>query len=82
MTPAPFFLLWAIVTHDGHTLYLVREPNGTPDFLKLGTIEADKVRCGHNHFEVLGVPFGVAVTAEEVEKGRRFVQERGIADQC
>lgn len=57
---------WAIVKHDGNTLYLVRETKGTRDFLKLRTSEADKVRCGQRHFEALGVPFAVAVTADEV----------------
>jgi type III restriction enzyme len=57
---------WAIVKHDGQTLYLVRETKGTRDFLKLRTAEADKVRCGQRHFETLGVPFAVAVTADEV----------------
>ena len=57
---------WAIVKHDDQTLYLVRETKGTKDFLKLRTTEADKVRCGQRHFEALGVPFAVAVTADEV----------------
>mgnify|MGYP001594736699 FL=1 len=57
---------WAIVKHDDHTLYLVKETKGTKDFLKLRTTEADKVRCGQRHFETLGVPFAVAVTADEV----------------
>jgi type III restriction enzyme len=57
---------WAIVKHDGHTLYLVRETKGTRDFLKLRTVEADKVRCGKRHFETLGIPFAVAVSADEV----------------
>jgi type III restriction enzyme len=57
---------WAIVKHDGSTLYLVRETKGTRDFLKLRTVEADKVRCGQRHFETLGVPFAVAVSADEV----------------
>jgi type III restriction enzyme len=57
---------WAIVKHDGRALYLVRETKGTRDFLKLRTKEADKVRCGQKHFETLGVPFAVAVTADEV----------------
>ncbi len=52
--------------HDDKTLYLVRETKGTKDFLKLRTSEADKVRCGKKHFETLGVPFAVVVTAEEV----------------
>jgi len=57
---------WAILKHDDQTLYLVRETKGTRDFLKLRTSEADKVRCGQKHFEALGVPFAVAVTADEV----------------
>jgi type III restriction enzyme len=52
--------------HDTETLYLVRETKGTTDFLKLRTAEADKVRCGGKHFEAIGVPFAVAVTADEV----------------
>jgi type III restriction enzyme len=57
---------WAILKHNDQTLYLVRETKGTRDFLKLRTTEADKVRCGQKHFELLGVPFAVAVTADEV----------------
>jgi type III restriction enzyme len=57
---------WAILKHDGQALYLIRETKGTRDFLKLRTSEADKVRCGQKHFEMLGVPFAVAVTADEV----------------
>jgi type III restriction enzyme len=57
---------WAILKHDGKALYLVRETKGTRNFLKLRTSEADKVNCGKKHFEALGVPFAVAVTAEEV----------------
>jgi len=57
---------WAIVKHDGHTLYLVRETKGTRDSFKLRTVEDDKVRCGQRHFETLGVPFAVAVSADEV----------------
>ena len=57
---------WAILKHDGQALYLVRETKGTRDFLKLRTTEADKVRCGLKHFETLGVPFAVVVTAAEV----------------
>ncbi len=33
---------------------------------KLRTNEADKVHCGKKHFEALGVPVAVAVTADEV----------------
>ncbi len=57
---------WAILKDDGQAFYLVRETKGTRDFLKLRTSEADKVRCGLAHFEELGVPFAVAVTADDV----------------
>ncbi len=57
---------WAIVKHEEKTLYFVRETKGTRDFLKLRTSEADKVRCGQRHFEALGVPFAVAVSADDV----------------
>jgi type III restriction enzyme len=57
---------WAVVKHDGQTLYLVRETKSTRDFLKLRNSEADKVRCGQKHFESIGVPFEVVVTASEV----------------
>lgn len=57
---------WAIVKEDAHTLYFVRETKDTKDFLKLRTSEADKVRCGQRHFEALGVPFAVVVSAEDV----------------
>jgi type III restriction enzyme len=57
---------WAIIKQNGQALYLVRETKGTRDFLKLRTTEADKVRCGEKHFETLGVPFKVVVTADEV----------------
>lgn len=57
---------WAILKQDGQTLYLVRETKGTQDFLRLRTSEADKVRCGQQHFATLGMPFAIAVTADEV----------------
>ena len=57
---------WAILKQDGQALYLVRETKSTRDFMKLRTSEADKVRCGQRHFDALGVPFAVAVTADEV----------------
>jgi len=57
---------WAVVKHDSQTLYLVRETKSTKDFLKLRSSEADKVRCGQKHFETLGVPFAVVVSADEV----------------
>lgn len=57
---------WAIVKQESATIYLVRETKGTKNFLKLRTLEADKVRCGQKHFEALDVSFAVAVTAEDV----------------
>ncbi len=57
---------WAILKHDGHALYLVRETKGTRDFLKLRSSETDKIRCGQRHFEALGVPFAVVASADEV----------------
>ncbi len=57
---------WAIVKHGDETLYLVRETKSTRDSLKYRTKEWDKVRCGEKHFETLGVPFKVAVEANEV----------------
>lgn len=57
---------WAVLKHDNQTVYLVRESKSTRDFLKLRTSEADKVRCGQKHFETLGVPFAVVVSADEV----------------
>jgi len=57
---------WAVIKQNGQALYLVRETKSTRDFLKLRTSEADKVRCGQKHFEALGVPFAVAVSADEV----------------
>jgi type III restriction enzyme len=57
---------WAILKQDSETVYLVRETKGTKDFLKLRTSEADKVRCGKAHFDALGVPFEVVVSAAEI----------------
>jgi type III restriction enzyme len=57
---------WAIIKHDNHTLYLMRETKSTRDFIKLRTSEADKIRCGQKHFDSLGVPFSVVVSADEV----------------
>lgn len=57
---------WAIIKQDGKAFYLIRETKGTKDFLKLRTSEADKIRCGVQHFKELGVDFAVAVTANEV----------------
>ena len=59
----PIVTTEAVVTE---TLYLVRETKGTKDFLKLRNAEADKVNCGKRHFEALGVPFDVVVSADEV----------------
>ena len=57
---------WAILKKNGQTLYLVRETKSTRDFFKLRTSESDKVSCGQKHFNALGVPFDVVVTADEV----------------
>lgn len=57
---------WAILKHDGTALYLVRETKGSKDFLKYRNAERDKVICGKKHFEAIGVPFDVVVTAAEV----------------
>lgn len=58
---------WAILKDDGQaTLYLVKETKSTLDFTKLRTAEADKVNCGKRHFEAIGVPFSVVVTAGQV----------------
>ena len=50
----------------GEYFFLVDPLDGTKEFLKLRTTEADKVRCGKKHFETLGVPFAVVVTADDV----------------
>jgi len=43
------------------------EREGIRLFVKLPSwFEIDKVRCGETHFETLGVPFKVAVSADEV----------------
>jgi len=57
---------WAILKHDGQALYLIRETKGTRDFLQLRTSEAEKIHCGQQHFDTLGVPFAVVVSANEV----------------
>lgn len=57
---------WAIVKHKDSTLYLVKETKSTKDFLKLRNSEADKVRCGIEHFKELGVPCEVVVSGFDV----------------
>ena len=57
---------WAIVKQDGQAFYLVRETKGSMDFLKLRNTESDKVWCGRQHFELIGVPFEVVVNADQV----------------
>jgi len=57
---------WAILKQDGKAFYLVRETKSTKNFRKLRTSEADKIRCGVQHFKELGVDFDVVVTANEV----------------
>jgi type III restriction enzyme len=56
---------WAILKQNGEALYLARETKGTRDFLKLRTSESDKVKCGKKHFDAIGVPFDVVVSADE-----------------
>lgn len=57
---------WAILKHDDTVLYLVRETKGTKNFEKLRNIEAEKIRCGRKHFEMIGADFDVVTSAEEV----------------
>lgn len=57
---------WAIVKHGDQTIYLVRETKGTKDFLKLRSIEADKVRCGKEHFKTLDVNFDIVTAVNEI----------------
>ena len=47
-------------------LHMVRETKGTIGYLKPRTSEADKVCCGEKHVEALGVPFELAVSADDV----------------
>ena len=57
---------WTTLKHNEETLYLVRETKGTCDFRQLHDSESDKVRCGVNHFEEIGVSFGVVTNLDEV----------------
>lgn len=57
---------WAFVRPDDARIYFVRETKSTRNFLKLRTTEADKVRCGQEHFKALGVDFDVVTSADEV----------------
>lgn len=57
---------WGIVKENGKAFYLVRETKATKDFLKLRTSEADKIRCGIQHFKEIGVDYEVVVSASEV----------------
>ena len=57
---------WAIVKHHDATIYLVRETKSTKNFEKLRNSEADKVRCGRKHFEVLDVNFDVVTSASDI----------------
>ena len=60
---------WAVVRHDGTTIYFIRETKSTKDFLKLRTSEAQKVKCGARHFGTLGVDFAVQTAwGEPVER--------------
>ena len=42
------------------------KPKEPGTYLKLRTSEADKVRCGEKHFDAIGVPFDVVVSADDV----------------
>jgi len=57
---------WAIVKHNDETIYLVRETKGTKNYEQLRNSEADKIKCGRKHFEVLGTNFDVVTSAEDV----------------
>jgi type III restriction enzyme len=57
---------WAILRHDDSVLYLVRETKGTQNFEKLRSAEAEKIRCGRKHFNLLGVDFDVVTSAAEI----------------
>jgi type III restriction enzyme len=57
---------WAIVKQQDATLYLIKETKSTRDFLKLRHSEADKVRCGIEHFKALGVTCEVVVSGLDV----------------
>jgi len=57
---------WAIIKHEDETIYLIRETKGAHDVTKLRNAESDKILCGQRHFEALGLPFKVAVSATEV----------------
>ena len=57
---------WAVVKEDGQTLYLVRETKGSADPWQLRPDEKEKVECGRQHFEAIGVDFKVVTNANEV----------------
>lgn len=57
---------WAIVKHEDATIYLVRETKSTKNFEKLRNSEADKIKCGRKHFEVIGADFDVVTSAGEL----------------
>ena len=57
---------WAIVKHNDHALYLVRETKNTKDFDKLRNSEAVKIRCGKEHFKTLGLDLKTVVSASEI----------------
>ncbi len=57
---------WAIVKVDDPKVYLVRETKGSKDVLKLRTAEADKIRCGREHFKALGVDFDVVAAVTDL----------------
>ena len=56
---------WAILKHNGEIVYMIRETKSTKDQLKLRITESDKIHCGKQHFETIGVDYDVATTIED-----------------
>jgi len=57
---------WAIVKHGDSALYLVRETKGTLNFEHLRQVEEQKIKCGTQHFQTLGVDYKIIVSADEI----------------
>ena len=56
---------WAIVKHEDHTIYLVRETKGTKNYQQLRNSESEKLRCGKAHFEAIDTSFEVVTTPQK-----------------
>lgn len=56
---------WAILKQNGDIVYMIRETKSTKDQLKLRITESDKIHCGRQHFETIGVDYDVATTIED-----------------